>query len=87
MKKSSFRRRHGSPQMSAARPYSKTALGKQRLTLHYYYVGQATAFADKGEDGGKVVSGAVTNSASAGTAFATDNKTYHAAKKPIAILL
>jgi alkaline phosphatase len=77
----------GPPQMSAARLYPKTALGKPRLTLDYYYVGQATTFADKGEDGDKVVSGAVTNSASAGTAFATGNKTYNAAKKPIAILL
>lgn len=69
----------GPAQVSAARLYSKTALGKPKLTLDSYYVGQATTFADKGEDGDKIVSGAITDSASAGTAFATGNKTYNAA--------
>jgi alkaline phosphatase len=69
----------GPAQVSAARLYSKAVLGKPHLTLDSYYVGQATTYADKGEDGDKIVSGAITDSASAGTAFATGNKTYNAA--------
>lgn len=69
----------GPAQVTAARYYAKARLGKEQLTLDSYYVGQATTYADKGEDGGTVVSGAVTDSASAGTAFATGNKTYNAA--------
>ncbi|CAH1202670.1 hypothetical protein PAECIP111893_01875 [Paenibacillus plantiphilus] len=69
----------GPAQVSAARLYAKTRMGKEHLNLDAYYVGQATTYADKGEDGGKIVSGAVTDSASAGTAFATGNKTYNAA--------
>nr|WP_246628201.1 alkaline phosphatase [Paenibacillus oenotherae] len=68
----------GPAQVTAARLYSKTVLGKPSLALDQFYIGQATTFADRGEDGGKIVSGAVTDSASAGTAFATGNKTYNA---------
>lgn len=69
----------GPAQVSAARIYSKTHLNKPHLNLDAYYVGQATTYADRGEDGGKIVSGVVTDSASAGTAFATGHKTYNAA--------
>ncbi|MFD0676619.1 MULTISPECIES: alkaline phosphatase [unclassified Paenibacillus] len=68
----------GPAQVTAARYFSKAALGKDKLNLDGYYVGQATTYADPGEDGGVFVSGAVTDSASAGTAFATGNKTYNA---------
>ncbi|WP_082593689.1 alkaline phosphatase [Paenibacillus sp. Soil766] len=68
----------GPSQVTAARLFSKSALGKEKLNLDSYYVGQATTYADRGEDGGIIVSGAVTDSASAGTAFATGNKTYNA---------
>ncbi|MEY9091798.1 alkaline phosphatase [Paenibacillus sp. RC84] len=69
----------GPAQVSAGRTFSKNKLGKDHLELDSYYVGQATTYADRGEDGGTVVSGEVTDSASAGTAFATGNKTYNAA--------
>lgn len=68
----------GPAQVSAARIYSKNKLNKASLTLDEIYVGQATTFADRGEDGGVIVSGEVTDSASAGTAFATGHKTYNA---------
>jgi alkaline phosphatase len=68
----------GPAQVSAARIYSKNKLNQPKLNLDSHYVGQATTFADRGEDGGVVVSGEVTDSASAGTAFATGNKTYNA---------
>ncbi len=68
----------GPSQVTAARLFSKTNLGIEKLNLDSYDVGQATTFADRGEDGGVVVSGAVTDSASAGTAFATGHKTYNA---------
>ncbi|WP_409345232.1 alkaline phosphatase [Paenibacillus sp. MBLB4367] len=68
----------GPAQVSAGRIYSKTFLGKEHLNLDSYYVGQATTYADRGEDGGVIVSGVVTDSASAGTAFATGHKTYNA---------
>ncbi|GKS12484.1 alkaline phosphatase [Paenibacillus chitinolyticus] len=69
----------GPAQVSAGRTFSKNKLGKDHLELDSYYVGQATTYADRGEDGGTIVSGEVTDSASAGTAFATGNKTYNAA--------
>ncbi|RIX60629.1 alkaline phosphatase [Paenibacillus nanensis] len=69
----------GPAQVSAARNYLMYNKGINHLTLDSYYVGQATTYADRGEDGGTVVSGVVTDSASAGTAFATGNKTYNAA--------
>lgn len=69
----------GPAQVSAARYYQQYVHGKPTLNLDPYYVGQATTYADRGEDGGNVVSGIVTDSASAGTAFATGNKTYNAA--------
>ncbi len=69
----------GPAQVTAARDYLMYNKGIDHLTLDDYYVGQATTYADRGEDGGTVVSGAVTDSASAGTAFATGNKTYNAA--------
>ncbi|MFS0839597.1 alkaline phosphatase [Paenibacillus sp. 1P03SA] len=69
----------GPAQVSAGRTFSKHKLGKDHLELDSYYVGQATTYADRGEDGGTIVSGEVTDSASAGTAFATGNKTYNAA--------
>ncbi|WP_068774402.1 alkaline phosphatase [Paenibacillus sp. FJAT-26967] len=68
----------GPAQVSAARTFSKYKLGKNSLELDSYYVGQATTYADRGEDGGTIVSGEVTDSASAGTAFATGHKTYNA---------
>ncbi|MCM3338148.1 alkaline phosphatase [Paenibacillus sp. MER TA 81-3] len=69
----------GPAQVSAARIYSKNKLKQPHLNLDSIYVGQATTFADKGEDGDTIVSGEVTDSASAGTAFATGHKTYNAA--------
>ncbi|MFE4568998.1 alkaline phosphatase [Paenibacillus chitinolyticus] len=69
----------GPAQVSAGRTFSKNKLGKDHLELDSYFVGQATTYADRGEDGGTIVSGEVTDSASAGTAFATGNKTYNAA--------
>lgn len=68
----------GPAQISAARYYQQYEKGVQQLHLDPYYVGQATTYADRGEDGGTIVSGIVTDSASAGTAFATGNKTYNA---------
>ncbi|MNW36336.1 Alkaline phosphatase 3 precursor [compost metagenome] len=68
----------GPAQISAARYYQQYEKGIQKLNLDPYYVGQATTYADRGEDGGTVVSGIVTDSASAGTAFATGHKTYNA---------
>lgn len=68
----------GPAQVSAARIYSKNKLNKPKLNLDSIFVGQATTFADRGEDGGVIVSGEVTDSASAGTAFATGHKTYNA---------
>lgn len=68
----------GPAQVSAARYYQQYDKKVNHLNLDPYYVGQATTYADRGEDGGKVVSGIVTDSASAGTAFATGHKTYNA---------
>ncbi|AIQ63981.1 alkaline phosphatase [Paenibacillus stellifer] len=68
----------GPAQISATRYYEQYKKGVKHLNLDPYYVGQATTYADRGEDGGKVVSGVVTDSASAGTAFATGHKTYNA---------
>ncbi|MDF2927559.1 MAG: Alkaline phosphatase [Paenibacillaceae bacterium] len=68
----------GPAQVTAGRNYLKYIKGTDHLELDKYYVGQATTFADRGEDGGVIVSGIVTDSASAGTAFATGNKTYNA---------
>ncbi|MBC8080471.1 MAG: alkaline phosphatase [Gorillibacterium sp.] len=68
----------GPAQVSAARDYLMYNKGIDHLNLDSIYVGQATTFADRGEDGGTVVSGVITDSASAGTAFATGNKTYNA---------
>lgn len=68
----------GPAQISAARYYQQYKKNLTHLNLDPYYVGQATTFADRGEDGGTVVSGVVTDSASAGTAFATGHKTYNA---------
>lgn len=68
----------GPAQVSAARYYQQYEHGIKALNLDPYYVGQATTYADRGEDGGTIVSGIVTDSASAGTAFATGNKTYNA---------
>ncbi|MHA6482591.1 alkaline phosphatase [Paenibacillus sp. strain BS8-2] len=69
----------GPAQVSAARNYLMYQKGVEHLTLDSIYVGQATTYADRGEDGGTIVSGVVTDSASAGTAFGTGNKTYNAA--------
>jgi alkaline phosphatase len=69
----------GPAQVAATRYYLQHEAGKKSLNIDPYYVGQATTYADRGEDGGVVVSGIVTDSASAGTAFATGNKTYNAA--------
>lgn len=68
----------GPAQVSAARYYQQYENGVKALNLDPYYVGQATTYADRGEDGGTIVSGIVTDSASAGTAFATGHKTYNA---------
>ncbi|KGE20502.1 alkaline phosphatase [Paenibacillus wynnii] len=68
----------GAAQVSAARYYQQYTKGISHLNIDPYYVGQATTYADRGEDGGKIVSGIVTDSASAGTAFATGHKTYNA---------
>lgn len=68
----------GPAQVSAARNYLMYNKNIDHLTLDSIYVGQATTYADRGEDGGTIVSGVVTDSASAGTAFATGNKTYNA---------
>ncbi|MRN54390.1 alkaline phosphatase [Paenibacillus monticola] len=68
----------GPAQVSATRYFQQYTKGTSHLNLDPYYVGQATTYADRGEDGGKIVSGIVTDSASAGTAFATGHKTYNA---------
>jgi alkaline phosphatase len=68
----------GPAQISAARYFQQYTKGVNHLNLDPYYVGQATTYADRGEDGGQMVSGIVTDSASAGTAFATGHKTYNA---------
>lgn len=68
----------GPAQVTAARNYLMYNKGINHLTLDSIYVGQATTYADRGEDGGVIVSGVVTDSASAGTAFATGHKTYNA---------
>ncbi|CAM4519186.1 alkaline phosphatase [Paenibacillus typhae] len=68
----------GPAQISAARYFQQYTKGISHLNIDPYYVGQATTYADRGEDGGKIVSGIVTDSASAGTAFATGHKTYNA---------
>lgn len=68
----------GPAQVSAARYFQQYENNVKSLNLDPYYVGQATTYADRGEDGGQIVSGIVTDSASAGTAFATGNKTYNA---------
>ncbi|ASA24419.1 alkaline phosphatase [Paenibacillus donghaensis] len=68
----------GPAQVSAARYFQQYTKGVSHLNLDPYYVGQATTYADRGEDGDKIVSGIVTDSASAGTAFATGHKTYNA---------
>lgn len=68
----------GPAQISAARYFQQYTKGVSHLNIDPYYVGQATTYADRGEDGGKIVSGIVTDSASAGTAFATGHKTYNA---------
>lgn len=68
----------GPAQVTAGRNYLKYVKGVDRLELDSYFVGQATTYADRGEDGGVTVSGIVTDSASAGTAFATGHKTYNA---------
>lgn len=68
----------GPAQISATRYFQQYTKGVSHLNLDPYYVGQATTYADRGEDGGKIVSGIVTDSASAGTAFATGHKTYNA---------
>ncbi|WP_019533055.1 alkaline phosphatase [Paenibacillus ginsengihumi] len=69
----------GPAQVTAARNYLMYNKGIEHLALDSIYVGQATTYADRGEDGDTVVSGVVTDSASAGTAFATGHKTYNAA--------
>lgn len=69
----------GPAQVSAARYYQQYTKGISQLNIDPYYVGQSTTYADRGEDGDKIVSGIVTDSASAGTAFATGHKTYNAA--------
>lgn len=69
----------GPAQVTAARNYLMYQRGINHLTLDSIYVGQATTYADRGEDGGTIVSGVVTDSASAGTAFGTGHKTYNAA--------
>lgn len=68
----------GPAQVSAARYFQQYTKGVKHLNIDPYYVGQATTYADRGEDSGKIVSGIVTDSASAGTAFATGHKTYNA---------
>lgn len=68
----------GPAQISAARYFQQYTKNVSQLNLDPYYVGQATTYADRGEDGGEIVSGIVTDSASAGTAFATGHKTYNA---------
>jgi len=68
----------GPAQVAATRYYQQYVKGQKHLNLDPYYVGQATTYADRGEEGGVIVSGIVTDSASAGTAFATGHKTYNA---------
>ncbi|WP_230633159.1 alkaline phosphatase [Paenibacillus athensensis] len=65
----------GPAEITAARYYAKTFLQKDRLELDNYYVGKATTFSQQSPY--STESGAVTDSAAAGTAFATGNKTYN----------
>lgn len=68
----------GPAQVSATRYFQKYEKNISHLNLDPYYVGQATTFADHDDNGDTVISGIVTDSASAGTAFATGHKTYNA---------
>ncbi|NQX65361.1 alkaline phosphatase [Paenibacillus alba] len=66
----------GPAEVTAARYYSKKFLNKDRLELDGgYYVGKATTYSQAGPYTSE--SGAVTDSAAAGTAFSTGNKTYN----------
>ncbi|USG66321.1 alkaline phosphatase [Brevibacillus ruminantium] len=69
----------GPTQVTAARLYANKFYKQEKLELDNYLVGAATTFADPGVADGVFQSGIVTDSASAGTAFATGNKTYNAA--------
>ncbi|MGG1552668.1 alkaline phosphatase [Paenibacillus ferrarius] len=66
----------GPAEVTAARYYSKQFLHKDRLELDGgYYVGKATTYSQASPY--TTESGAVTDSAAAGTAFSTGNKTYN----------
>lgn len=66
----------GPAEITAARYYSKKFLNKDHLELdNGYYVGKATTYSQQSPYATE--SGAVTDSAAAGTAFATGNKTYN----------
>ncbi|MEW9701576.1 alkaline phosphatase [Paenibacillus sp. SI8] len=66
----------GPAEVTAARYYSKKFLNKEHLELDGgFYVGKATTFSQPGPY--STESGAVTDSAAAGTAFSTGNKTYN----------
>ncbi|TBL77480.1 alkaline phosphatase [Paenibacillus thalictri] len=66
----------GPAEVTAARYYSKRFLGKDRLEMdNGYYVGKATTYSQPSPY--TTESGAVTDSAAAGTAFSTGNKTYN----------
>ncbi len=66
----------GPAEVTAARYYSKKFLNKPHLELDGgYYVGKATTYSEPSPY--TTESGAVTDSAAAGTAFSTGNKTYN----------
>ncbi|RNB83455.1 alkaline phosphatase [Brevibacillus fluminis] len=65
----------GPAEITAARYYAKTHLGQDHLALDSFYVGKATTFSQQSPY--STESGAVTDSAAAGTAFSTGHKTYN----------
>ncbi len=65
----------GPAEITAARYYAKAHLGQDHLTLDSYYVGKATTNSEQSPY--STESGAVTDSAAAGTAFSTGHKTYN----------
>jgi alkaline phosphatase len=65
----------GPAEVTAARYYARKHLGQDHLALDSYYVGKATTNSQQSPY--STESGAVTDSAAAGTAFSTGNKTYN----------
>ncbi|MBU5351910.1 alkaline phosphatase [Paenibacillus barcinonensis] len=71
----------GLSQVAAARTYLRTQFDIEHLNMDDYFIGQATTYAAHGHDAdsGTAVSGVITDSSAAATAFASGTKTYNAA--------